>query len=249
MFSDRVVLEVKNLTKVYKRDKKAVCDVSFIVRSGEIVGLVGPNGAGKTTILHSILGVVEPTSGSVRIFGKDFKKHISYILSRMNFASAYVYMPFSLKVWENLYVFAKLYNVKNPSARIDELLELLDIKRYKNSITGNLSSGELTRLNICKALLNFPALLLLDEPTASLDPDIACKVRKIIVDVAKSRGMAVLITSHNMRDVEEICDRILFLQNGKLIYQGTTEKIMEMFGTDDLEEVFIKIAQGNDDRA
>jgi len=221
----------------------AVDGVSFQVEPGEVVGLLGPNGAGKTTVLSMLLGLVSPTSGTIRMLGKDFQKHRTEILQHCNFSSAYVALPGNLKVRENLAVFGHLYGVRNASRKIDELLELFEVAHLRNSITGRLSSGESARVNLCKALLNDPKLLLLDEPTASLDPDMADKFRKVLCSLQSERHISMIYTSHNMRDVEEVCDRILFLQKGRIIASGTSEEIMEHFKEDTLEDVFIQVAR------
>lgn len=236
------VVEIKNLSKEFK-GKFAVKDISFEVRKGEILGMLGANGAGKTTTIHMLLNLITPTTGEIKIFGKDFAHSRIEILQRMNFASAYQFLPYNLKVIENLHVFSEIYCVDNAHKRIEELLELFELTGLKRNSTGMLSSGEQTRLNLCKALLNNPDLLLLDEPTASLDPDQADKVRKIILDQQKRTGMTVINTSHNMIDVHELCNRILFMQTGSIIAQGTASEIMNQYGSQSLEEVFITIAR------
>lgn len=239
------VVDVRNLRKEFAADAVAVKDISFSVNRGEIFGLLGPNGAGKTTTIHMLLGLTRPTSGSVEIFGKDLEKNRVEILQRCNFASAYVYLPWNLRVWENLFVFAEIYGVKNRKEKIEYLLELFEIVHLRKHITGTLSAGEQTRLNLCKAFLNDPELLLLDEPTASLDPDLADKVRKILRQLQRERSITVINTSHNMLDVSELCDRILFVQHGNVIAQGRAEELMEQFGGASLEDVFITIARSS----
>lgn len=240
----RNVVEVRSLRKGFK-DKLAVSDLSFHVERGEILGLLGANGAGKTTTIHMLLGLITPDSGSISIFGKSFEKHRTEVLGRMNFASAYQFLPYNLKVWENLYVFAEIYCVSKPKEKIEEVLEMFELTHLRNSKTGMLSSGEQTRLNLCKALLNQPDLLLLDEPTASLDPDLADKVRKIILRCQRESGMTVINTSHNMIDVHEMCDRILFMQKGAIIAEGGAQEIMDQYGSKTLDEVFITIARSH----
>jgi len=236
------IMEVRSLRKEFG-DSVAVQDVSFEVRKGEILGLLGANGAGKSTTLFMLLGLITPTSGSIRVFEKDLQTHRVEIAKRMNFASAYQFLPYNLKVWENLYVFGEIYRVENSKQRAAELLELFELTHLRNKATGSLSSGEQTRLNLCKALLTDPELLLLDEPTASLDPDLADKVRKVLLDLQKQNGMTIVNTSHNMADVHELCDRILFMRKGKIIAQGTTAEILDQFASTSLEEVFITIAR------
>src|SRR5262245_44153182 len=205
-----IVLQIRDLTKRFD-DVVAVDGLSFNVARGEIVGILGANGAGKTTTLQMILGLIRPTSGQIEIFGRDHEQHRIEILRRMNFSSVGVNLPLNLTVSENLWIFAKLYGVKDARRRLDGLLNLMEIHHLRNTITGSLSSGEASRVNLCKALLNRPELLLLDEPTASLDPDFADKVRKILRQVQHEHDIALLYTSHNMRDIEEIFERVLFL--------------------------------------
>jgi ABC-2 type transport system ATP-binding protein len=238
-----VVLQATDLTREF--DGTTVLDrFSFSLHQGEILGLLGANGAGKTTAMNMLLGLTTPSSGSITMFGKELQKNRVEILSRANFCSAYTSLPGNLFVWQNLRVFARIYGVKNPKEKIDELLELLEIGYLKNRVTGQLSAGESTRVNLCKALLNSPELLLLDEPTASLDPDIADKVRKFVRRMQRERGIAILYTSHNMRDIEEVCDRVIFLHKGKVVLTGTPDEIKA--GAGSLEDVFIKIARNGE---
>lgn len=239
------ILRVHELTKVFD-GTTAVDHLSFSVSRGEIVGILGANGAGKTTTLQMILGLIRPTSGRIEIFDQELESHRIEILSRMNFSSVGVNLPMNLRVRQNLWVFGQLYEVTDVQTRIDELLELLEIAHLRNALTGQLSSGELTRVNLCKALLNRPELLLLDEPTASLDPNIADKVRKLLRQIQREQEMAMLYTSHNMRDVEEVCDRILFIHNGRRLAEGTPQQVVEQFRTRNLEEVFIRIARSGE---
>lgn len=239
------VVQVQNLRKEFN-GTVAVADVSLAVRRGEIVGLLGANGAGKTTTIQILLGLTTPTGGTVRIFGQDFEPHRVEILQRCNFSSAYTALPSNLRVWENLLVFAKLYCVPQPRPKIDRLLEMLEVAHLRNKITGHLSSGEQTRVNLCKSLLNDPELLLLDEPTASLDPDIADKVRKLLRRVQREQNITMIYTSHNMRDVEEICDRVLFLHKGRVISEGSPRQVIDHFNQKSLEEVFIRVAREGD---
>ena len=236
---------VKKLCKDYP-GTKALDQLSFTLSQGEILGLLGPNGAGKTTAIHILLGLLTPTSGEVSVFGLSPLKHRQAISKRLNFSSAYVQLPSNLKVTENLTIFSKIYDVKDAGAKIDYLLELFDIADLKNRITGALSSGEKTRLNLCKALLNDPQVLLLDEPTASLDPEMADTVRKILKKIQKEKNIGILYTSHNMPEVEEICGRVLFIHEGQTIAEGAPETIMKNFETNTLEQVFIKIVRSGD---
>jgi ABC-2 type transport system ATP-binding protein len=239
------VVEVRDLTKTFS-GTLAVDRLSFQVPRGEILGLLGANGAGKTTALHMLLGLITPSSGAIRIFGKDLQRHRIEILSRSNFSSAYANLPTNLRVWQNMYVFSKIYGITRRKEKVDKLLEMFEISHLKGNVTGQLSSGETTRLNICKSLLNDPELLMLDEPTASLDPDIADKVRKLLRSIQREKGMTVIYTSHNMRDVEEVCDRVLFIAKGRKIAEGTPREVTEQFKQKSLEDVFIRIARSGD---
>ena len=221
----------------------AVKGVTLHVTAGETVGLLGVNGAGKTTLMNMILGLITPTEGSIHVFGMDLARHRIEILRRTNFCTTYATLPGNLKVRNNLEIFARLYGVRQPKQKVAELLELLEIERLRDKVTGQLSAGESTRVNLAKSLLNDPELLLLDEPTASLDPDIADKVRKLVLRIQKDRRPAILYTSHNMRDIEEVCDRVLFLHEGSILAEGTAAEITSRFAGKDLDEVFIKIAR------
>lgn len=219
---------------------------SFSLKRGEVLGMLGANGAGKTTAMNILLGLTTPTSGSIHAFGLSLATHRIEILKRSNFSSAYTSLPGNLLVWQNLLVFAGIYGVPNPKKKINELLELFEITDLRKRVTGQLSAGESTRLNLCKALLNDPDLLLLDEPTASLDPDIADKVRKTIRRVQSERQISILYTSHNMKDIEEVCDRVIFLHKGKVVAEGTPEDIVSRSEQSSLEDVFIKIARSGE---
>ncbi|MGB1130170.1 MAG: ABC transporter ATP-binding protein [Haloferula sp.] len=236
------ILAIDQIVKRFD-DFTAVDGVSLNVQGGETVGLLGVNGAGKTTLMNMILGLITPSAGSIRAFGMDLSKHRIEILQRTNFCTTYATLPGNLKVHHNLEIFARLYHVKHVKEKVAELLELLEISHLADKITGQLSAGESTRVNLAKALLNDPELLLLDEPTASLDPDIADKVRKLVRRVQRERHPAILYTSHNMRDIEEVCDRVMFLHEGNILAEGTAEQITDRFQGKDLDEVFIKIAR------
>jgi ABC-2 type transport system ATP-binding protein len=240
-----LVVQIEHLRKEFDQTV-AVEDVTLNVRRGEIVGLLGANGAGKTTTIQILLGLTTPTSGTVRMFGLDMNSHRVEILQRSNFTSAYTALPGNLKVRENLRVFAMMYQVTDYDRKMNELLGLFEIAHLKNAVTGQLSSGESTRVNLCKSLLNDPALLLLDEPTASLDPNIADKVRKILRRIQRDRGITMIYTSHNMRDVEEVCDRVHFMHKGKVIAEGTPQEVTGQFNQKSLEEVFITVARSGD---
>jgi len=236
------VLEVQNLEKVY-RTIAAVKSISFSVSPGEIVGLLGPNGAGKTTSISMVLGILEPTGGTVLIDGIDVSKERSKALERTNFAAVYAQMPGNLSVYHNLYIFGLIYGVKNLRARIEEVLVEFELERFRNIKAGVLSSGEQTRAGLAKAMLNRPKLLLLDEPTASLDPSSARLIRERIRNFATAGQGGVLWTSHNMHEVEEVCDRVLFLSHGKIILEGNPKTLPSEHGKKNLEELFITVAR------
>jgi len=243
MLATTPILQADQLVKCYG-EFTALDGLTFSLAPGESLGLLGVNGAGKTTAMNLLLGLTTPTSGQVRIFGLDFWKHRIEILRQINFSSAYTALPSNLLVWQNLTVFAKLYGVKNFKQKIDSLLEMLDITHLRKSVTGKLSAGESTRVNLAKSLLNDPRILLLDEPTASLDPDIADRVRKLLRKLQKENGLSILYTSHNMRDIEEVCDRLIFLHGGKVLAEGTPGDVHERFNRSSLEDLFIGVARG-----
>jgi ABC-2 type transport system ATP-binding protein len=236
------VLSVSRLRKEYGKTV-AVDDISFDVRPNEIVGLLGPNGAGKTTTINMILGVLEPTAGTVRIEGLDVASQRSAALERTNFAAVYAPLPGNLTVYENLRFFGLIYAVKGLSARLEELLVEFDLLAFRNTKCGALSSGEQTRVSLAKAMLNRPQLLLLDEPTASLDPATAREIRSSIREFAAAGDGGVLWTSHNMYEVEEVCDRVLFLSHGKILLEGDPKSLPREHGKDNLEELFITVAR------
>lgn len=236
------VLEVRQLTKTFG-DFTAVNGISFALRPGEILGVLGPNGAGKTTTMHMLLGLITPTSGTISMFGMDLETHRETILQRVNFSSTYMSMPQSLTVEENLWVVARLYGLPDVRRRIDDVVKKLEMGEFRHKVTRKLSSGQMTRLTLAKALLTEPKILFLDEPTASLDPDIAQKIRALLKDEQRVSGLSVLYTSHNMREMEEMSDRIIFLQKGNLVAEGTAAQIVSRFGQADLEDVFLKLAR------
>jgi len=240
--ADHALLTVAELRKVY-RSTTAVDGVSFSVGHNEIVGLVGPNGAGKTTIINMVLGVLEPTSGSVRIDGLDIGTDRSRALQRTNFAAVYAPLPGNLTVYQNLRVFGLIYGVRNLAQRIDALLEQYDLKRFRNVKCGLLSSGEQTRVGLAKALLNQPRLLLLDEPTASIDPAAARDIRERILEFTARDAAAILWTSHNMYEVERVCDRVLFLSHGRILLEGDPKTLPREHGRDSLEDLFVAVAR------
>jgi len=235
------LLSVSNLSKVY-RHTVAVDGVSFAVPPGEIVGLLGPNGAGKTTTVNMILGVLEPSSGSIVIDGIDLQQRRSAALSCTNFAAVYAALPGNLTVEQNLRVFGMLYQVPSLADRIDQLLAQFELERFRGTRSGVLSSGEQTRLSLAKALLNTPKLLLLDEPTASIDPAIARTIRATIRSFARENQSAVLWTSHNMYEVEEVCHRVFFLSHGRILLEGDPKSLPGQHGAANLEDLFVQVA-------
>jgi ABC-2 type transport system ATP-binding protein len=239
--TDAPVLTVAGLRKTFG-DFVAVDGVSFQVRPGEIVGLVGPNGAGKTTTISMILGVLQPTSGEVSINGVDLARHRGGALAHTNFGATYAPLPGNLTVEQNLRVFGLIYGVKDLGARIEQLLRDYDLLDHRKTKSGLLSSGEQTRVTLAKAMLNHPKLLLLDEPTASIDPATARDIRTRIVASAVKDRCGVLWTSHNMYEVTEVCDRVLFLAHGRILLEGEPEALVREHGAASLEDLFVELA-------
>jgi ABC-2 type transport system ATP-binding protein len=237
-----VAVEAVELTKRFG-ETLAVDHVSFHIVPGEVVGLLGPNGAGKTTILQMLLGTLLPTSGQIRILDMDLTRHRETILHQVNFSSTYVSMPASLTVRENLMVFARLYGLPHPRERVEAVMSLFEIADLRSASGRGLSSGQLTRVCLAKAFLNRPRVLFLDEPTASLDPDIADKTRRLLRETRDRDGTTILYTSHNMQEMEELCDRIIFLHKGRIIAMDTPKAVLATYGQANLEELFLLIAR------
>jgi ABC-2 type transport system ATP-binding protein len=235
-------IEVAHLVKLYKTTR-AVDGVSFRIARGSITGLLGGNGAGKTTTIAMIMGLVLPTSGRIQVLGCPMPEQSADVLGRMNFESPYVDMPMRLTVRQNLTIFGRLYAVENLRERIEQLAADLDLKDFLDRANGKLSAGQKTRVALAKALINQPELLLLDEPTASLDPAAADTVRKNILHMAKDSGCGILWTSHNMYEVQEVCDRVLFLSHGKILLQGDPKTLPSEHGMRTLDELFIHLAR------
>jgi ABC-2 type transport system ATP-binding protein len=235
------VLSIQQLRKQYGATV-AVDGISFEVNRNEIVGLLGPNGAGKTTTINMILGVLEPTSGTILVEGIDIAAQRSRALERTNFAAVYAPLPGNLTVVQNLRFFGMIYGVPYLPARIETLIEQFDLRAFRDVKCGVLSSGEQTRVSLAKAMLNRPGLLLLDEPTASLDPAIAREIRIKIREYAAAGDVGVLWTSHNMYEVEDVCDRVLFLAHGRILLQGDPRTLPATHGKESLEELFITVA-------
>jgi len=236
------ILSVSNLRKTF-RDTVAVDGVSFNVAPHEIVGLLGPNGAGKTTTINMILGVLEPSAGAITIDGRPLASARRAALARTNFAAVYAPLPGNLTVEQNLRIFAMLYGVRHVATRIDRVIHQFDLERFRHVKCGVLSSGEQTRVSVAKAMVNQPRLLLLDEPTASLDPATADDVRRRIKGFTDSGDGGVLWTSHNMYEVESVCDRVLFLSHGRVLLEGNPKTLPHEHGKDTLEELFIAVAR------
>ena len=241
------IIEVKNLVKIFDK-RTAVKGISFTLKEGEILGFLGPNGAGKSSTINCLLGIVKPEEGEIRIFGKDLAKKRTEIMQYVNFCSAEYMLPWNLKVYESLYVFAKLYQIRNPRQKIEELLEQFNISNLKNKFIRNLSFGQRARANLCRGLLNDPRLLLLDEPMSSMDPDVVDKGIKLLLQIQKKNGMSILYTSHNMWEIEQVADRIIFVNHGRIIAKGTplelTQKEVELEAKEpNLRKVFIKLSR------
>jgi ABC-2 type transport system ATP-binding protein len=240
--SDRPALCAFHLRKTYG-SLTALDDVSFTVKPGEIVGLLGPNGAGKTTTINMVLGVLAATTGRVEIDGIDISKQRARALARTNFAAVYAALPGNLTVVENLRFFGLLYGIRPLRVRVEELLQEFDLTHLRHTKCGLLSSGEQTRAALAKALLNRPQLLLLDEPTASLDPSAAQLIRAKIKNLAAKDHCGILWTSHNMNEVEAVCDRVLFLSRGKVLLEGNPRTLPQEHGSATLEDLFIRVAR------
>ncbi|MDP3771870.1 MAG: ABC transporter ATP-binding protein [bacterium] len=237
-----MILAVENLRKTYG-GVTAVDGITFAVQAGEIVGLLGPNGAGKTTTIDMILGIVEPSGGMIRVFGQDFRTHRAVILARVNFAAVYAHLPGNTTVRQNLFIFGLLYGVSHLRERIAALLKEFNLEKLARTKTGLLSSGEQSRVHLAKALLNEPKLLLMDEPTASIDPSDSEIIREKIKTYAKQNRAAVLWTSHDMYEIESVCDRVLFISHGKIVLEGDPRELPALYGKKNLEELFIAVAR------
>ena len=231
-----------NLSKSYK-SKIAVNNISFKINENEIIGLLGPNGCGKTTTIGMILGLLKPTNGKVLINGSNLETNKIPILKKLNFISPYIELPKKLKVKQNLIVYGKLYNVKNLDDRINYLSKKLRLENLLDKITGELSSGQKNRVSLAKALINDPSVLLLDEPTASLDPETGDFIRTFLENYKKEKKISVLLASHNMDEVKRLCNSVLMMKDGNIVDKGTPDELIEKHGRKNLEEVFLKIAR------
>ena len=235
-------IEVINISKIYK-SKLAVNNISFKINEDEIIGLLGPNGCGKTTTIGMILGLLKPTQGQIFINGLNIEKNKTSILKQMNFISPYIELPKKLQVRQNLIVYGKLYNVENLDDRIDYLSKKLRLEKILDKLTGELSSGQKNRVSLAKALINDPKVLLLDEPTASLDPETGDFIRTFLEDYKKEKKISVLLASHNMDEVKRLCNSVLMMKEGNIVDKGTPDELIKKHGRKNLEEVFLKIAR------
>ena len=243
---DLPAIEADRLVKIYK-NAPAVDGVSFTIAPGSITGLLGGNGAGKTTTISMIMGLLSPTSGSVKVLGAQMPDQRYRVLQRMNFESPYVEMPMRLTIRQNLKVFGMLYGVRNLAERTEELAEALDLTELLDRPTGKLSAGQKTRVSLAKSLINSPELLLLDEPTASLDPDTADWVRSHLERYCRRRGATVLLASHNMAEVERLCERVIIMKQGRIEDDDAPARLLSRYGRRTLEEVFLDVARGRDE--
>jgi len=235
-------IKISNLTKRYK-NALAVKEINFEINKGKIMGLLGPNGCGKSTTIGMMLGLIKPTSGSVTINGLNIENNRTNLLEKMNFISPYVELPKKLTIEENLKVYGTMYGVKNLKEKIFELMEKLNLMDFKKRQTGELSSGQKNRVSLAKALINDPEILLLDEPTASLDPDVGDYIRTVIENFASNKKTTILLASHNMNEVERLCHEVMMMKNGEIIDKGKSTDLIKKHGRQNLEEVFLKIAR------
>ena len=233
-------LEIINLEKTYK-DKKAVNNISFKVNQNEIIGILGPNGCGKTTTIGMILGLLKPSKGKILINGIEIEKRRVELLDKLNFISPYIELPKKLTVKQNLIVYGKLYNVKKLNEKIDYLSDKLKLNEMLNKITGELSSGQKNRVSLAKSIINDPKVLLLDEPTASLDPETGDYVRSFLEEYQKEKKASIVLASHNMSEVERLCSSVLMMNNGSIIDYGSPKELIKKHGRENMEEVFLKL--------
>ncbi len=237
-----IPLEIIDLSKTYN-SKEAVRNIFFKVKENEIIGILGPNGCGKTTTIGMILGLLKPTGGKVLINGKEIEKQRVDLLNELNFISPYIELPKKLTVKQNLEVYGRLYDVKELKKKIDYLCEKLRLAEFINKITGELSSGQKNRVSLAKSIINDPSVLLLDEPTASLDPETGDFVRSFLEEYQKERKTSILLASHNMSEVERLCSSVLMMNKGSIIDQGTPEELIKKHGRRNMEEVFLKLTR------
>jgi len=243
-----LAIEINNLSKQYKR-ASAVKNISFKINKGKTIGLLGPNGCGKSTTIGMMLGLIKPTSGAVLINGKNIENNRTNLLEKINFISPYIELPKKLTIQENLEIYGRLYGVKNLKNKILELMEMLNLTEFRKRKTGELSSGQKNRVSLAKALVNDPEILLLDEPTASLDPDVGDYVRGVIENFSSKNNATILLASHNMNEVERLCDEVMMMKNGEIIDQGKSVDLISKHGRKNLEEVFLKIVRDENENS
>ena len=243
-----LAIEINNLSKQYKR-ASAVKNISFKINKGKTIGLLGPNGCGKSTTIGMMLGLIKPTSGVVLINGKNIENNRTNLLEKINFISPYIELPKKLTIQENLEIYGRLYGVKNLKNKILELMEMLNLTEFRKRKTGELSSGQKNRVSLAKALVNDPEILLLDEPTASLDPDVGDYVRGVIESFSSKNNATILLASHNMNEVERLCDEVMMMKNGEIIDQGKSVDLISKHGRKNLEEVFLKIVRDKNENS
>ena len=236
------IIKVNSLTKKFK-NISAVKNISFKIKKGTIIGLLGPNGCGKSTTIGMMLGLIKPSSGTVIINNQNIENNRTNLLEKMNFISPYIELPKKLTVEENLTVYGKLYGVKNLKNKIDDLAKKLNLIDFKSRKTGELSSGQKNRVSLAKALISDPEILFLDEPTASLDPDVGDYIRGFIEEYASNNGATILLASHNMNEVERLCHEVMMMKNGQIIDKGKCDDLVNKHGRKNLEEVFLKIVR------
>ena len=239
---NKEIITINNLAKSFK-NTLAVKNISFKIYKGTIIGLLGPNGCGKSTTIGMMLGLIKPSAGTVIINGQNIEYNRTKLLEKMNFISPYIELPKKLSVEENLKVYGRLYGVKNLNDKISDLMEKLNLTEFRKRKTGELSSGQKNRVSLAKALINDPEILLLDEPTASLDPDVGDYVRSFIENYASTKGSTILLASHNMNEVERLCSEVMMMKNGEIIDKGKSKDLINKHGRKNLEEVFLKIVR------
>ena len=239
---NKEIITINNLAKSFK-NILAVKNISFKIYKGTIIGLLGPNGCGKSTTMGMMLGLIKPSAGTVIINGQNIEYNRTKLLEKMNFISPYIELPKKLSVEENLKVYGRLYGVENLNDKISDLMEKLNLTEFRKRKTGELSSGQKNRVSLAKALINDPEILLLDEPTASLDPDVGDYVRSFIENYASTKGSTILLASHNMNEVERLCSEVMMMKNGEIIDKGKSKDLINKHGRKNLEEVFLKIVR------
>ena len=239
---NKEIITINNLSKSFK-NILAVKNISFKIYKGTIIGLLGPNGCGKSTTIGMMLGLIKPSAGTVIINGQNIEYNRTKLLEKMNFISPYIELPKKLSVEENLKVYGRLYGVENLNDKIYDLMEKLNLTEFRKRKTGELSSGQKNRVSLAKALINDPEILLLDEPTASLDPDVGDYIRSFIENYASSKNATILLASHNMNEVERLCHEVMMMKNGEIIDKGKSEDLINKHGRKNLEEVFLKIVR------